>query len=202
MNQIKIGKFIAECRKKVGLTQLDLADKLGITDRAVSKWENGRAMPDSSLMIDLCKILKINVNDLLMGEVVSVENYNESYEEIILQLKKEKEDSDRRFLALEVVLGIVSVLILLIPIFIGAYVEIEDWKRILICFSGFIPCILGFYFCLKIEQVAGYYECKECGHKYVPTFSAISFAMHLGRTRYLKCPKCGKRSWSKKVITK
>lgn len=202
MNQIKIGKFIAECRKKVGLTQLDLADKLGITDRAVSKWENGRAMPDSSLMIDLCKILKINVNDLLMGEVVSVENYNESYEEIILQLKKEKEYADRRFLALEVVLGIVSVLILLIPIIIGAYVEIEDWKRILICFSGFIPCILGFYFCLKIEQVAGYYECKECGHKYVPTFSAISFAMHLGRTRYLKCPKCGKRSWSKKVITK
>lgn len=202
MDQIKIGKFIAECRKKVGLTQLDLADKLGITDRAVSKWENGRAMPDSSLMIDLCKILKINVNDLLMGEVVSVENYNESYEEIILQLKKEKEYADRRFLALEVVLGIVSVLILLIPIIIGAYVEIEDWKRILICFSGFIPCILGFYFCLKIEQVAGYYECKECGHKYVPTFSAISFAMHLGRTRYLKCPKCGKRSWSKKVITK
>ena len=186
MDQIKIGKFIAECRKKVGLTQLDLADKLGITDRAVSKWENGRAMPDSSLMIDLCKILKINVNDLLMGEVVSVENYNESYEEIILQLKKEKEDADRKFLALEVVLGIVSVLILLIPIIIGAYVEIEDWKRILICFSGFIPCILGFYFCLKIEQVAGYYECKECGHKYVPTFSAISFAMHLGRTRYLK----------------
>ena len=202
MDQIKIGKFIAECRKKVGLTQLDLADKLGITDRAVSKWENGRAMPDSSLMIDLCKILKINVNDLLMGEVVSVENYNESYEEIILQLKKEKEYADRRFLALEVVLGIVSVLILLIPIIIGAYVEIEDWKRILICFSGFIPCILGFYFCLKIEQVAGYYECKECGHKYVPTFSAISFAMHLGRTRYLKCPKCGKRYWSKKVITK
>lgn len=202
MDQIKIGKFIAECRKKVGLTQLDLADKLGITDRAVSKWENGRAMPDSSLMIDLCKILKINVNDLLMGEVVSVENYNESYEEIILQLKKEKEYADRRFLALEVVLGIVSVLILLIPIIIGAYVEIEDWKRILICFSGFIPCILGFYFCLKIEQVAGYYECKECGHKYVPTFSAISFAMHLGRTRYLKCPKCGKKSWSKKVITK
>ena len=202
MNQIKIGKFIAECRKKVGLTQLDLADKLGITDRAVSKWENGRAMPDSSLMIDLCKILKINVNDLLMGEVVSVENYNESYEEIILQLKKEKEDADRRFLALEVILGIVSVLILLIPIIIGAYVEIEDWKRILICFSGFIPCIVGFWFCLKIEQLAGYYECKECGHKYVPTFNEISFAMHLGRTRYLKCPKCGKRSWNKKVITK
>ena len=65
MNQIKIGKFIAECRKKQNLTQSQLAEKLGITDRAISKWENGRAMPDSSLMLDLCSILNISVNDLL-----------------------------------------------------------------------------------------------------------------------------------------
>jgi transcriptional regulator with XRE-family HTH domain len=76
MDQIKIGRFIAECRKKQGFTQMQLADKLGVTDRAVSKWENGRAMPDSSIMLELCEQLKITVNDLLSGEVVTMENYN------------------------------------------------------------------------------------------------------------------------------
>ena len=91
MDQIKIGKFIKECRNKNNLTQMQLAEKLGITDRAISKWENGRAMPDSSLMLDLCKELKITVNDLLSGEVVSVNNYNENTEKIIIDMVKEKE---------------------------------------------------------------------------------------------------------------
>ena len=77
MNQVKIGKFIASKRKEQGLTQLQLAEKLCITDRAVSKWETGKSLPDTSLMPELCKLLKITINDLLCGEVVSVENYNE-----------------------------------------------------------------------------------------------------------------------------
>ena len=63
-------------------------------------------------------------------------------------------------------------------------------------------CIIGFGFALKIEQVAGYYECKKCGHRYVPTYPDVLWAMHIGRTRYMKCPKCNKRSWQKKVISK
>ena len=70
MDQTKIGKFIAECRKKKKLTQMELAEKLNITDRAVSKWENGRAMPDSSIMLELCNLLGITVNELLSGEVI------------------------------------------------------------------------------------------------------------------------------------
>lgn len=77
MDQIKIGRFIAERRKRVGLTQMQLAEKLKITDRAVSKWENGRAMPDSSIMLKLCDVLKITVNDLLNGEIVTMDNYKE-----------------------------------------------------------------------------------------------------------------------------
>ena len=76
MDQVKIGRFIAERRKKENLTQLQLAEKLNITDRAVSKWERGKAMPDSSIMLALCNVLKITVNDLLSGEVVTMENYN------------------------------------------------------------------------------------------------------------------------------
>ena len=95
MDQIKIGKFIAECRKKNNLTQAQLAEKLFISDRAVSKWENGKSMPDSSIMLSLCKELKITVNDLLSGEVVTVENYNEELESKLIEIIKEKEEADK-----------------------------------------------------------------------------------------------------------
>ena len=78
MDQIKIGKFIAELRKENKLTQAQLAEMLCITDRAVSKWENGRSMPDSAIMLELCGILKISVNELLRGEKNTMENSNEN----------------------------------------------------------------------------------------------------------------------------
>lgn len=203
MDQIKIGKFIAECRKKNNLTQAQLAEKLFISDRAISKWENGKSMPDSSIMLALCKELKITVNDLLNGEIVSMENYNEQTEKRLIEMVKEKEQADRELLRLEIVIGVLSCLVLFIPIILGAYLPIEkDWIRILIVCSGVIPCFTGIYFALKIEQTAGFYECKKCGHRYVPTFKSVNLALHMGRTRYLKCPKCNKKSWNKKVISK
>ena len=202
MDQIKIGKFIQERRKLVGLTQMGLADKLGITDRAVSKWETGRALPDSSLMLELCRALKITVNDLLSGEVVSVENYNSEMEQKLVEMVKEKERSDKRMLALEVVIGVLSTIIIIVPCIAAAYLPLEEWVRVIIAFSGFIPGLIGFVVAMRIEQVAGYYMCGECGHRYVPSFKTINLSMHMGRTRYMKCPRCGKKSWQKKVIGK
>ncbi len=202
MDQIKIGKFIAKLRKEQNLTQMQLAEKLNITDRAVSKWETGRALPDSAIMLELCDILKISVNELLSGERLIMENYNKNAENNLIEMVKEKEKSDKMLLTLEIVIGFLSIAVLFIPIIIGAYLQIEDWKRLLIVFSGFIPCIVGFCFAVKIEQVAGYYECGECGHRYVPSYKAVNFSMHMGRTRYMTCPKCGKKSWQKKKITK
>ena len=202
MDQIKIGKFIAERRKKVNLTQMQLAEKLNITDKAVSKWERGIAMPDSSIMLELCGILGITVNELLTGEELNMENYNEQLENNLLEIVKQKEENDKRLLALEWVIGVLSVFLILIPAIIAAYLPFEEWQRCLIAFSGFIPAFVGFFCAMKIEQVAGYYECKLCKHKYVPTFKAINLSMHMGRTRYMKCPSCGKRSWQKKVISK
>ena len=72
MDQVKIGKFIAERRRKTNLTQMQLAEKLNITDRAISKWETGKSLPDSSIMLELCDVLGISVNDLLCGEVVTM----------------------------------------------------------------------------------------------------------------------------------
>ena len=202
MDQIKIGRFIAEKRRERGLTQAQLAEKLMITDRAVSKWENGKAMPDSSLMLDLCRHLKITVNDLLNGEVVGVENYNEKLEKQLLEVIKQKEEADKRLLGLEWFVIIISVLVLVVPIIIAGYVEMPVWQRILLVVSGVIPCAVGFAYCMKIEQHAGYYECKCCGHRYVPTAKAIWSSMHMGRTRYMKCPECHKKSWQKKVVSK
>lgn len=202
MDQLKTGKFISERRKAVGLTQMQLAEKLSITDRAVSKWETGKAMPDSSIMLELCDILKITVNDLLCGEMVTMDNYNEKLEKNLLEMIKQKEENNKLLLALEWVIGILSCIILFVPIFIGALLPMEEWQQILVIFSGFIPGFIGLFIAIKIEQIAGYYECRCCKHRYVPTYKSVNLAMHLGRTRYMKCPSCNKRSWQKKVINK
>ena len=202
MDQLKIGKFIAERRKSVNLTQMQLAEKLNITDRAISKWETGKSLPDSSVMLELCDILKITVNDLLSGEVVTMDNYNKEMENKLIEMIKEKEQRDKHLLTVEYVVGILSCIVVFVPIFIAALLPMEDWQRIALLFSGFIPAIVGFGFALRIEQIAGYYECKHCKHRYVPTYKDVNLAMHMGRTRYMKCPNCGKKSWQKKKISK
>ena len=202
MDQIKIGKFIAECRKNNGFTQMQLAEKLNITDRAVSKWENGKSLPDSSIMLELCKELKISVNDLLSGEVVEMTNYNEQNEKIILEMVKEKERADERLLTIEIVIGTISTVLSLALCFVASFVPMADWLRIVLFGTGFIFLFVIAFCMLKIEQVAGYYECEHCHHKYVPTYNSVLWAMHINRTRYMKCPECHKWSWQKKVISK
>ena len=91
MDQVKIGKFIAQKRKEHNLTQRELAELLGVGDKAVSKWECGRGMPDNEIMLPLCSVLEINVNELLSGESLSVNNYSEKAEGIIMTLIEEKE---------------------------------------------------------------------------------------------------------------
>lgn len=202
MDQVKIGKFIAECRKGKNLTQMQLAEKMNVTDRAVSKWETGKSMPDSSIMLLLCSVLGINVNDLLNGERVTMDNYNEKSEQLLIEMVKQKEQSDRQLLSLEILIGTFSVIILLGFSFVAALFQMADWARICLIVTGFVIGIIGIMFALRIEQVAGYYECAKCHHRYVPGFNSVVWAMHMGRTRYMKCPKCGKFSWQKKKISK
>lgn len=202
MDQIKIGKFIAERRRSVSLTQMQLAEKLSVTDRAVSKWETGKSLPDSSIMLELCDILKITVNDLLCGEVVSMENYNKEMENKLVEMVREKEESDRRLLRMEILTGIVCVLPLAAAAIIVEAVPMEEWLGALIAGASLIPLLVATPFMIRIEQTAGYYECAKCGHKHVPKYGSVFMAMHMGRTRYMKCPACGRRSWQKKVLTK
>lgn len=202
MDQIKIGKFISKCRKEKNLTQMQLAEKLGITDRAISKWETGKSLPDSSIMLELCEMLGITVNDLLSGEVVTMSNYNEKLEKNLISMIKEKERADKRLLSMEIFIGVLVSAILISLMLTAAYVQMADGLRICLIVVGFVVFAIGIAYAVKIEQTAGYYECARCGHKHVPTFSSVMWSMHMGRTRFMKCPECGKKSWQKKVISK
>ena len=99
-------------------------------------------------------------------------------------------------------LGVLISIVFFVLIFIASFVEMEDWLRVTLIVTGFIPFIIMIPFAIKIEQIAGYYECQKCHHKYIPTYSSVLWAMHINRTRYMKCPKCNQRSWQKKVISK
>lgn len=202
MDQIKIGRFIAECRKKNGLTQMQLAEKLNITDRAVSKWETGKAMPDSSIMLELCDILKISVNDLLCGEVVTMDNYNRELENNLLEMIKQKEQADKRLLSLEIFVAVFVTVVFVALVLVASLVQMPDWLRIVLIVVGIVPFAIGIGYAIKIEQTAGYYECAKCRHRYVPTFGSVFWAMHVKRTRYMRCPKCHEKSWQKKVLSK
>lgn len=202
MNQEKIGKFIAEQRKNKKITQEQLAEELGVTDRAVSKWERGLNLPDASLMLELSKILDITVNELLTGEIIKKERFMEKLDENLIEVVREKEESDKRLLTMEIVIGVLMSIVFLALVFVASFIEMEEWLRITLILIGFIPFVIMIPFALKIEQKAGYYECQKCHHKYVPTFNSVLWAMHINRTRYMKCPKCNKKSWQRKVLSK
>ena len=202
MNQVKIGKFIAERRKNKNLTQSNLAEKLGITDRAISKWETGKGMPDSSIMLDLCKELEISVNELLSGEMIEMKDYDKKTEELLLEMAKNEEKQNKKLLFSMYVILITSVIFYFLTLLIAVNFIPEGPKLgIIIVISTILFLIAGFT-ALKFEVDAGYYECKKCNHKFVPTYKEVLWSMHMGTTRYLKCPKCDKRSWSKKVMSK
>ena len=202
MDQLKIGKFIAECRKQKNLTQMQLAEKLGITDKAISKWERSIAMPDTSIMLELCDILGISVNELLSGEKISMENNNQKNEQLLLDMAKELEKKSKTIWNAMWIIMTVSILGLIGGLAIIAFFMPEGpWMLVAIislCVVFLIPC----FYALKLEVSVGAYKCKNCGYEIVPTYKQALNAMHRGTTRYLKCPKCNKRTWCKKVIKK
>ena len=202
MDQIKIGRFIAACRKRANLTQLQLADKLGITDKAISKWERGITMPDTSIMLELCDILGISVNELLSGEKINMENNNQKNEQLLLDMAKELEKKNKTIWSSMWAIMIVSMTALIAGIFIAAFLIPEGvWQLVTIlcvCVLFLIPC----FYALKLEVSVGAYKCQNCGYEIVPTYKEVMMAMHRGFTRHLLCPKCNKRTWCKKVLKK
>lgn len=202
MNQEKIGVFIARRRKEKKLTQAKLASYLGITDRAVSKWERGKGLPDPVYMLELCRLLDISVNELLTGEFIEETKYQQKAEDNLLIMAKQEVKQTKKMFFYENVIGIGSTIIFTILIFMSVYFVENGGIKILLFIFAFLFLITGVSIALKIETEEGYYECQKCHHKYIPSYRQVYFAMHIGRTRYMKCPHCQKRSWQKKIYSK
>ena len=203
MNQIKIGKFIAESRKKQNLTQLQLAEKLGITDRAVSKWENGKTMPDSAIMLELCQILHITVNDLLNGELVSSDDYTRKLEERLLELADGKEQSDKMsMLLLSLLCGGLCVL----RIFIRYLKFILLWDKSILIIGIIITMLIisTVFLGANVSYRAGYFRCNVCGHTHVPPYKKIlkHTLLPFSLTPVFYCSNCDKHTKHKKVYKK
>ena len=202
MNQEKIGAFIARRRKEKKLTQAKLASYLGITDRAVSKWERGKGLPDPVYMLELCRLLDISVNELLTGEFIEETKYQQKAEDNLLIMAKQEVKQTKKMFFYENVIGIGSTIIFAILIFMSVYFVENGGIKILLFIFAFLFLITGVSIALKIETEEGYYECQKCHHKYIQSYRQVYFAMHIGRTRYMKCPHCQKRSWQKKIYSK
>ena len=202
MDQIKIGKFIAECRKNKNLTQAQLAEKLNVTDRAISKWETGNAMPDSNIMLKLCCILGINVNELLAGETIDMEQKEEQINELIFQMATNEERYHKRLMySAYLIIAISIVAAICLITLISLLIPECGFQYFLIIVSVIlfiIPCVIA----LKFKVETGYYECKNCQHMFVPNYRGIALLMQTPTKRLLKCTKCGKWTWCKKLSKK
>ena len=202
MNQKKIGSFIAACRKNKGLTQLQLADKLSITDKAISKWERGITMPDTAIMLQLCAILDISVNELLRGEKINMENHDTKNEQLLLEMAREVEQKNKIIWNCMWIMMTISIIALLAGLLLSKFLIPEGVLQlvaiIVITVVFLIPC----FYALKLEVSVGSYKCKKCAHELVPTYKHALNAPHMGTTRYMFCPQCQRRTWFKKSIKK
>ncbi|MDD6146365.1 MAG: helix-turn-helix transcriptional regulator [Oscillospiraceae bacterium] len=201
MDQIKIGRFIAETRKSHHLTQRQLADALAISDKTVSKWECGKGLPEISLMLPLCNALNITVNDLLSGEKVSEVDYQKKAEENMMNLVKENEENKKR-MALSVVCGIITVIAVCSLIVIAAYIAMPTIARIALILFALATAVVGIGSAAVLEIKAGYYECPHCHALFVPTMSEYVKGYHTLTRRKLKCHECGEISMCRHRIVR
>lgn len=197
MDQLKTGKFIAEMRKSKGLTQKQLADALLISDKTVSKWECGNGLPEVSLMLPLCEILNITVNELLTGKRLSSEEYQKNAEDNIVNLMKKMSETKFRMIV-EVCVLFLTLFASITLIMVASYVSLTTAWRISLTAIGLVIIAIGIFICAILEMREAVFECKKCGAKFIPTKTAYIMGIHTITRRHLKCPKCGQRSWCKR----
>lgn len=203
MDQVKIGKFISDERKAKGYTQKQLSELLGISDKTISKWECGNGFPEASLLLPLCNELEITVNELLTGERISQQNYKEKAEENMVNMIKEREENKKKLIPTIITGLIATISFITLIMVVAVYTEViaVPVKILLVV----IACVIfgcGLMVAMEGERTIGYYKCRHCNELFVPTFGAYTMGMHMISTRYLKCPKCGTKTWCKKVLAK
>ena len=201
MDQVKTGQFIKACRKEKNLTQREVAEKLNISEKTVSKWETGNGLPEVGLMLPLCNLLEISMNELLSGERLDEKLYFEKAEQNIMSLIQEKAEAKKK-LIIAFITGFAMLAAGLTIILLAGLLEMQTWLKIVLMIVGFVIICIGVGIACVLERDAGVYECKHCGERFVPTMKAYLFAPHMPTSRKLKCPKCGKKSYCKKRLSK
>ena len=200
MDQIRTGAFIQELRREKGLTQRELAEKLLVSDKTVSKWECGNGLPDVATMLPLCELLGISVNELLSGERLPDADYKQHAEENIMDLMQEKAESKRR-IVLSVIAGIPAVIGALTLFLVAGFLEMTTAVRVILIISGLVVLLGGIVAASALDRSAGTYECRKCGCRFVPTAGAYLIGVHGLTWRRLKCPQCGKKSVCRRHLT-
>lgn len=201
MDQIRIGKFIAESRKARNLTQRQLADALSISDKTISKWECGKGLPEVSLMLPLCAALDITVNDLLSGEKVSSADYQEKAEGNMINLMKENEENKKR-MALSIITGVITVIAVCALIVIVSLIDLPTLVRIILIVFSIAVGAAGIAAAAMLDDRAGYFECPYCKELFVPSMGAYVKGYHTITKRRLTCPKCGKTGMCRHRVTR
>ena len=201
MDIVKTGRFIAEVRKERGLTQRELADALCISDKTVSKWETGRGLPEVSLMLPLCGVLGISVNDLLTGERVTPSDYQKKAEENMMDLMQENAENRKR-MALSVICGAITIVAVCALIVIAAYLPMPAAARIALIVFAAAVAAAGIGAAAMLEVRAGHYECPHCGALFVPKMGDYVKGYHTLTRRRLRCPHCGKTGMCRHRITR
>ena len=201
MDQIKIGRFIADERKRKGYTQKQLSEKLEISDKTISKWERGNGFPEVSLLLPLCNELEITVNELLSGERVSEEDYRKKAEENMVNLVREAQESKKKIILSAIVVGL-TIIAALPLIMISGMLGMENWLRVTLIIIGGVVFFGGIAVACVLDRDAGAFECPECNNRFVPDMKAYVMGPHTITKRKLVCPHCGAHKYCKKVLTK
>lgn len=201
MDQRKTGKFIAQSRRSKGLTQRQLADRLAISDKTISKWECGKGLPEVSLMLPLCEILQVTVNNLLSGERVAESDYQKKAEENMMDLIRENAENKER-MTLSIICGFITVIAVCALVMLASFLKLPVAARILLLVFAVLTAVVGIGAAARLEVKAGYYECPHCGTLFVPTMTDYVKGWHTLTRRRLTCPVCGKTSMCRHRITR
>ena len=201
MDCAKVGKLIAELRKEKGLTQKNIADALGISNKTVSKWECGNGLPEVSLMLPLCEALGITVNDLLSGERVAQADYQKKAEENMMELIRENAENKKR-LALSLICAAITGIAVCALIALAAFLTLPAAARIALIALALITGAAGVGAAAVLDARAGYYQCPHCKATFTPALGEYVKAYHTFTRRRLVCPACGRTGLCRRRITR
>ena len=201
MEPTRIGRFIAERRKALGLTQRQLAEQLSVSDKAVSKWETGRGLPDVLLMPPLCAVLGITVNDLLSGERVGEGDYRKKAEENMMELMRENAENRQRLLQ-SIACGGVTVVAVCALVALAAFLPLPALARVALLLLAMATAVVGIWAAATLDARAGWFECPHCKELFAPAMADYVKGRHTFTRRRLTCPHCGQTGMCRHRVTR